>query len=264
MGKNPRGKGHMNVVTDTGVDARVHPSPNHGPRAQDAPIDMLVLHYTGMESAELALQRLCDPRTEVSAHYFVYEDGTILQCVPEARRAWHAGRSFWKGEIDINSRSIGIEIVNPGHEFGYRPFPESQIDAVVRLSKDVCLRHDVLPWMVLAHSDIAPDRKEDPGEKFPWNRLAEAGVGLYVDPHAIVAGLLMQEGDRGQPVEALQSMLGLYGYNVDINGVFDEKTRHAVKAFQRHFRQEKVDGVADHSTIETLNLLLRRLPTFSV
>lgn len=254
----------MSVATDTGVKATVHPSPNHGERAQGAPIDMLVLHYTGMQSAEGAVQRLCDPRSEVSAHYLVYEDGTILQCVPEARRAWHAGRSFWKGEKDINSRSIGVEIVNPGHEFGYTAFPDAQIEALVPLLRDICQRHDILPWMVLAHSDIAPERKEDPGELFPWNHLAQAGVGLFVEPHPIVAGLLMQEGDTGQPVEALQSMLGLYGYDIDINGVFDTKTTHVVTAFQRHFRQDKVDGVADHSTIETLNSLLRELPSFSV
>nr|WP_319383151.1 N-acetylmuramoyl-L-alanine amidase [uncultured Roseibium sp.] len=254
----------MSVDTDTGVAARVHPSPNHGERAPGAPIDMLILHYTGMRSAEEALQRLCDPRAEVSAHYLVHEGGEILQCVPEARRAWHAGRSFWKGETDVNSRSIGIEIVNPGHEFGYRAFPDVQIEAVAALAKDVCSRHDILPWMVLGHSDIAPDRKEDPGELFPWKRLAEAGAGLHAEPHPIVAGLLMQEGDRGQPVEALQSMLGLYGYDIDINGTFDAKTRHAVMAFQRHFRPEKLDGVADHSTIETLTSLLRKLPSFSV
>ncbi len=253
----------MSVATDTGVTARVHPSPNHGERAPGAPIDMLILHYTGMQSGDEALHRLCDPRAEVSAHYLVHEDGEILQCVPEARRAWHAGKSFWKGETDVNSRSIGIEIVNPGHEFGYRAFPARQIDAVAALAKDICRRHDILPWMVLAHSDISPERKEDPGELFPWKRLAEAGVGLYVEPHQIVAGLLMQEGDQGQPVEALQSMLGLYGYDIDINGTFDAKTRHAVTAFQRHFRPDKLDGVADHSTIETLTSLLRKLPSFS-
>ena len=127
----------MSVETDTGVKARVHPSPNHGERATGAPIDMLILHYTGMQSAEEALQRLCDPRAEVSAHYLVNEDGTILQCVPEARRAWHAGKSFWKGERDVNSRSIGIEIVNPGHEFGYREFSDKQIDAVSNLSQEI-------------------------------------------------------------------------------------------------------------------------------
>jgi len=252
----------MSVATDTGVKARIHPSPNHGRRVQGAPIDMVVLHYTGMPSAEAALQRLCDPGAEVSAHYLVDEDGSILQCVPESRRAWHAGASFWKGETDINSRSIGVEIVNPGHEFGYRPFPEAQIEAVIALVRDICRRHGIHPWMVLAHSDIAPDRKEDPGELFPWGRLSEAGIGLYVNPFPIEpAGLLMQEGDIGQPVEALQSMLALYGYNVDITGDFDSKTRQVVTAFQRHFRPEKVDGVADQSTIETLNALLRKLPS---
>ncbi|WP_428688552.1 N-acetylmuramoyl-L-alanine amidase [Roseibium sp.] len=253
----------MSVATDTGVKASVHPSPNHGPRAEGALIDMVVLHYTGMRNAEEALQRLCDPRAEVSAHYLVYEDGRILQCVPEARRAWHAGRSSWKGETDLNSRSIGVEIVNPGHEFGYRPFPDAQIEAVTALVGDICRRHAIAPWRVLAHSDIAPDRKEDPGELFPWSRLAEAGVGHYVPPVPLGSGLFMQEGDSGQPVEALQSMLALYGYDIAISGRFDEKTRFAVTAFQRHFRPEKVDGVVDQSTIETLNALLRKLPSLS-
>ncbi|MES0811250.1 N-acetylmuramoyl-L-alanine amidase [Roseibium sp. SCPC15] len=253
----------MSVATDTSVKARVHPSPNHGERADGARIDTVVLHYTGMQTAEAALQRLCDPRAEVSAHYLVYEEGTILQCVPEARRAWHAGRSSWKGETDINSRSIGVEIVNPGHEFGYRPFPEDQIEAVIALVSDICRRHGIAAWRVLGHSDIAPDRKEDPGELFPWDRLSDAGIGLYVDPFPIGTGLFMQEGDRGQPVEAVQSMLGLYGYEVNISGVFDEGTRNAVTAFQRHFRPEKVDGIVDQSTIETLNALLRKLPSLS-
>ncbi|MBO6893551.1 MAG: N-acetylmuramoyl-L-alanine amidase [Roseibium sp.] len=253
----------MSVTPDTGLKARVHPSPNHGERAENVPIDMVILHYTGMRTAEEALQRLCDPRAEVSAHYFIYEDGRILQCVPEARRAWHAGRSFWKGETDINSRSIGIEIVNPGHEFGYVPFPEPQIEAVTDLVTDICRRHAIPPWMVLAHSDVAPDRKEDPGELFPWNRLSDAGVALYVKPLRIDTGLFMQEGDTGQPVEAVQSMLALFGYGVEISGEFDEQTRLVVTAFQRHFRQDKVDGVVDQSTVETLNALLRKLPSLS-
>ena len=253
----------MIVATDTGVKARVHPSPNHGERARGAPIDMVVLHYTGMPTAEEALQRLCDPRSEVSAHYLVHQDGTILQCVPEARRAWHAGRSFWKGETDINSRSVGIEIVNPGHEHGYQPFPEAQIEAVTALARDVCDRHNIHPWMVLAHSDIAPDRKQDPGELFPWKRLAEKGIGLFVSPESQGGGVLMQQGDSGQPVEALQSMLALYGYELDITGDFDLKTRQVVTAFQRHFRPEKVDGIVDLPTIETLDALLRKLPSLS-
>ncbi|MEP3046288.1 MAG: N-acetylmuramoyl-L-alanine amidase [Roseibium sp.] len=249
----------MSVATDAGVKARVHPSPNHGERVPGAPIDMLVLHYTGMQSLSEALQRLCDPRAEVSAHYLIDEDGSITQCVPEVRRAWHAGKSFWKGETDINSRSIGIEIVNPGHEFGYRPFPDEQIDAVISLSRDICQRYGIHPWMVLGHSDIAPERKEDPGELFPWKRLSEAEVGLYVDPAPLESGIFMQEGDSGQPVEALQSLLGLYGYDVDISGNYDFKTRKAVEAFQRHFRSTQVDGVADQSTIETLHALLSKL-----
>ena len=251
----------MSVATDTGVMARVHPSPNHGARAAGTPIDMLVLHYTGMKTAQEALQRLCDPRSEVSAHYVVNEDGSILQCVPEARRAWHAGKSFWKGETDINSRSIGVEMINPGHEFGYRPFSEPQIKAVIDLCLDICRRHQIQPWMVLGHSDIAPSRKEDPGELFPWDRLAASGVGHFVQPEPLGSGLFMQEGEEGQPVEALQSMLALYGYGVDINGTFDERTRHAVVAFQRHFRPEKVDGIVDASTIQTLHHLLSKLPS---
>ncbi|WP_420414302.1 N-acetylmuramoyl-L-alanine amidase [Roseibium sp.] len=253
----------MSVATDTGVKARVHPSPNHGQRPDGAPIDMLVLHYTGMPTAQDALQRLCDPRAEVSAHYFVDEDGSILQCVPEARRAWHAGQSFWKGDTDINSRSIGVEIVNPGHEFGYRPFPDLQIDAVIALCLDICGRHKIDPWMVLAHSDIAPNRKEDPGELFPWARLAKAGVGHFVEPETIESGMMMQEGDQGQPVEAIQSMLALYGYDLDITGEFDGRTKQVVTAFQRHFRPAKVDGVIDESTIETLHRLLAKLPSLA-
>ena len=252
----------MSVKTDTGVPARLRPSPNHGERLNGASIDMLILHYTGMPTAEDALQRLCDPRAEVSAHYVVDEDGGILQCVPEARRAWHAGKSFWKGERDINSRSIGIEIVNPGHEHGYRAFPEPQIEAVLNLCNDICQRHAIMPWRVLAHSDIAPDRKEDPGELFPWAKLAANGIGHYVEPAPIVAGnIMMQEGESGQPVEALQSMLALYGYDVSVSGMFDAATRNAVTAFQRHFRPELVDGIVDQSTLVTLHQLLSALPS---
>lgn len=252
----------MSVKTDTGVPARLRPSPNHGERANGGTIDMLILHYTGMVTAEDAIQRLCDPRAEVSAHYVVDEDGSILQCVPEARRAWHAGKSCWKGDRDINSRSIGIEIVNPGHEHGYREFPEPQIEAVMDLCKDICQRHAIKPWRVLAHSDIAPERKEDPGELFPWARLAANGIGHHVEPAPVIAGnIMMQEGESGQPVEALQSMLALYGYDVDVSGIFDAATRFAVTAFQRHFRPMLVDGIVDQSTLVTLHQLLSALPS---
>lgn len=248
----------MGVKTDTGLPARLRPSPNHNERSGE--VSLLLLHYTGMTSGEEALQRLCDPRAEVSAHYVVDEDGTILQLVPESRRAWHAGRSYWKGERDINSRSIGIEIVNPGHENGYRPFPEAQVAAVIDLARDICARHAIAPQDVLGHSDVAPERKEDPGELFPWDRLALAGVGLWVDPEPVSGGRFFQQGDRGQPVEALQSMLALYGFEMPITGVFDARTRAAVAAFQRHHRRERVDGIADMSTITTLHRLLQNVP----
>ncbi|MTH97943.1 N-acetylmuramoyl-L-alanine amidase [Roseibium sp. RKSG952] len=251
----------MSVRTDTGVAARVHPSPNHGARAAGVPIDTLVLHYTGMKSAEDALRRMCDPASEVSAHYLVYEDGRIDQLVPESRRAWHAGKSCWKGERDINSRSIGVEIVNPGHDGGCPDYPGAQIEAVIGLCLDICARHAISPWRVLAHSDIAPDRKADPGEKFPWDRLAQAGVGLHVTPGDAGGGILMQEGEAGQPVEAVQSMLALYGYDVGVTGQFDRRTVLAVTAFQRHFRPARVDGIVDQPTVETLYALLSKLPS---
>lgn len=253
----------MSVVSDTRVKARVHPSPNHGERAENTKIDMLLLHYTGMESTEAALARLCDPRAEVSAHYLVDEAGGIVQCVPEARRAWHAGKSVWKGTTDINSRSIGIEISNPGHDGGYPAFPAVQIAAVIELAADICARHRIAPWHVLGHSDVAPERKMDPGEKFPWAKLAEHGIGHYVEPVPATAAILMQEGESGQPVEAIQSMLGLYGYRVTVTGQFDTTTRLAVTAFQRHFRPERVDGVVDASTVKTLHALLAGLPSLS-
>ncbi|NBN63358.1 N-acetylmuramoyl-L-alanine amidase [Pannonibacter tanglangensis] len=250
----------MSVKTDCGLAAKVHPSPNHNDRRPGAAIDMIVLHYTGMQDGESALQRLCDPRAEVSAHYLVEEDGAILQCVPEARRAWHAGTSFWKGETDINSRSIGIEIVNPGHAWGYRPFPPAQVEAVIALVADIAARHAIAPWRILAHSDVAPERKDDPGELFPWDLLAARGLVHHVPPVPVSGGRFFQEGESGQPIEALQSMLAIYGYNIRVSGVFDAQTAAVVRAFQRHFRPERVDGIADASTIATLHQLLTSLP----
>src|SRR4051812_42351812 len=155
------------------------PSPNFDARGPGTPVDILLLHYTGMQSGAAAVQRLCDPDAKVSAHYTVDEDGTVYAHVPEAKRAWHAGVSYWAGARDINARSIGIEIVNPGHEFGYRSFPDAQIEAVMSLSLDILSRHAVPPERVLGHSDVAPARKIDPGELFPWRALALAGIGLW-------------------------------------------------------------------------------------
>jgi N-acetylmuramoyl-L-alanine amidase len=250
----------MSQKTDTSLPARLRPSPNHNERPDGCRIDTLILHYTGMTSAEAAIRRLCDPRAEVSAHYLVEEDGALHQLVPEARRAWHAGVSFWQGARNLNDRSIGIEIVNPGHEFGYRAFPGAQIEVVAALCLDICRRHGIPAERVLAHSDIAPARKEDPGELFPWDALAHAGVGQWLEPEPISGGRFFQEGDSGQPVEALQSMLALFGYEVAIDGAYDTQTRLAVTAFQRHFRPERVDGVADMSTITTLHRLLQNRP----
>lgn len=231
-------------------------APSIEPRQLNRTPDMLILHYTGMESAERACAWLCNPASRVSCHYLVDEHGVITQMVGEEMRAWHAGQSSWEGETDSNSRSIGIEIHNPGHSLGYPHFPAEQMKAVIRLCRDIVSRHAIAPRRVLAHSDVAPLRKIDPGEKFDWAWLHREGVGHWVPPAAIDSGQFFQLGDRGQPVEALQSMLALYGYGIEINGEFDRPTHLVVKAFQRHFRQARVDGVADRSTIETLHRLL--------
>ena len=249
----------MTLTPDTPLARRVAPSPNHGPRQGTRP-DMLILHYTGMESGAAALARLRDPLGEVSAHYLVFEDGGIVQLVPEAARAWHAGAGAWKGVTDVNSRSIGIEIVHPGHAGGLPPYPEAQIAAVIALGRDIAERWGIPPERVLAHSDIAPERKEDPGETFPWLRLAEAGLGHCVPAAPLRDGRFFARGDSGQPVEALQAMFALYGYDVPVTGTFDTRTGAVVTAFQRHFRQARVDGVADSSTITTLRDLLAALP----
>ena len=243
---------------DSPVAARFAASPSHGERK--GPLDAIVLHYTGMASGAAALLRLCDPATEVSCHYFVAEDGGVLQLVPEARRAWHAGRSLWAGESDMNSRSIGIEIVNPGHAGGCPPFAGAQVEATIALCRDIAARHGIPPQRILAHSDIAPGRKQDPGEVFPWDTLHRAGVGHWTPPEKISGGRFLSPGESGQPVEALQAMLAMVGYGVVITGGYDAATKAVVEAFQRHFRPALVDGVADASTITTLRNLLASLP----
>lgn len=245
------------------AEAAIRPSPNFGERRDGKPVDILLLHYTGMETGQAAEDRLCDPESEVSCHYIVHEDGRIVQMVPETGRAWHAGASFWRGETDINSRSVGIEIVNGGHEYGLPGFPDGQIDAVTALAADILRRHGIAPHRVLAHSDVAPGRKRDPGELFPWDRLAGQGIGHWVGPAPVTGGRFFSTGDTGQPVEALQSMLAIYGYRTAVTGLYDENTAADVAAFQRHFRPARVDGVADASTIGTLHRLLTALPALS-
>ncbi len=253
----------MSLFTADYRAACVLPSPNHGERVDGVRPDMIILHYTGMPSEEGALAWLCSPESQVSSHYFVHEDGRVVQLVPEQRRAWHAGKSFWAGETDINSRSIGIEIANAGHPEGLPPFPDKQIEAVIELCRDCGRRLDIRPERVLGHSDVAPVRKVDPGENFPWGRLHAAGVGHFVEPVPISGGRFFQKGDSGQPIEALQSMLSLYGYDIDITGEYSDKTEGVIAAFQRHFRPALVDGVADMSTIETLHRLLSTLPRYT-
>jgi N-acetylmuramoyl-L-alanine amidase len=230
------------------------PSPNFEPRK--TPPDMIVLHYTGMPTGEAALARLRDPAAKVSSHYLVEEDGRVFRLVPEERRAWHAGISSWKGEHDINGRSIGVEIVNPGHEFGYRPFPDAQVASVIELLTDIRSRWTVEDGYIVGHSDVAPDRKDDPGELFPWKRLAEAGHGLWAEA-AAAPGAPLGEGEEGAGVFALQAGFTRLGYDCAPSGKFDAHTAAVVTAFQRHWRPDKVDGIADGETRARLIALLR-------
>ena len=242
---------------DTGLVSRVVPSPNQSDRRDGPRADILLLHYTGMQSSQAALERLCDPVAKVSSHYMVFEDGEIVQMVPETRRAHHAGVSFWAGDTDINSRSIGIEIANPGHDYGYPDYPEQQIDAVIALCRDIVVRNSIPADYVLAHSDVAPTRKQDPGEKFPWAKFYQSGVGLWVKPAPITDDAKpLKEGERSDAVAALQKDLAEYGYGVPNGGLYDELTKAVIAAFQRHFRTERIDGLPDTSTRETLRALL--------
>lgn len=236
--------------------AHVRPSPNHGERLR--PISALILHYTGMPTAQGALDLLCSPEAEVSAHYFVEEDGRVLQLVPESRRAWHAGKSAWAGETDLNSASIGVEIVHPGHADPH-PFAAPQIVSVAALGRDICARRAIAPQCVLAHSDIAVSRKIDPGEFFPWDELARLGLGHYTQPAPLGADSGPALGDADAPVAALQRALADYGYPAVETGVYDAATMEIVAAFQRHFRPARIDGRADASTRETLARLLAML-----
>jgi N-acetylmuramoyl-L-alanine amidase len=234
------------------------PSPNFDTRR--APPDMLVLHYTGMRTAEEAVTRLRDPEARVSAHYVVDEDGSILRLVAEERRAWHAGRGAWQGETDCNAAAIGVEIVNPGHEFGYRDFPDAQIDAVISLVSDIRTRWTIPDARIIGHSDLAPDRKQDPGERFPWKRLAGAGHGLWFDPapeRIAALGAPLAPGDDGIGVVVLRAGLHRLGYGLPPGGGYDEATRLTVEAFQRHWRPERVDGIADGETRARLVGLLQ-------
>jgi N-acetylmuramoyl-L-alanine amidase len=244
-------------VIGTALPHAIRFSPNSGERANNQKPTYLILHYTGMADAQKACDWLCDERSEVSSHYLVDEQGGIVQMVSEDKRAWHAGVSSWHGESDINSVSIGVEIQNRGHGDAYHDFPAAQMQAVADLCLDIITRHTIAPRNVLAHSDVAPGRKVDPGEKFDWSYLARSGVGNWVEPEPLGGGSFLQRGDSGDPVLALQGMLRMYGYGVDATGQFDARTKIVVEAFQRHFRPARVDGIADQSTVATLHKLLK-------
>lgn len=252
---SPWSAGAMKFFPDSSVVADVIPSANYGERRDGRAPDMIVLHYTGMADAESAVRRLTVAGTELSAHYIVHTDGRIIQCVPETLRAWHAGASSWARDTDVNSRSIGVEIVNGGHDYGLPDFPLRQVAAVIALCKGIMVRRNIAREHVLAHSDVAPGRKQDPGEKFPWQLLADSGVGLFVHPVKITAGPVLEIGSSGAEVQQLQEGLASYGYGVVASGHYDSSTKDVVAAFQRHFRQARVDGVADASTIATLREL---------
>jgi N-acetylmuramoyl-L-alanine amidase len=224
------------------------PSPNHDARPDGAAIDILVLHYTGMKTAEEALARLCDPAAKVSAHYTVDREGCVYDHVPEGRRAWHAGASFWAGEPNVNARSIGIELVNPGHEFGYVPFTDDQIAALIDLAQGILARHPIPARHVLGHSDVAPARKIDPGELFPWARLAEFGIGIWPAARSSQS----ERRVTGRPDFAAN--LARFGYGVP--PAVDVSLETVVTAFQRHFRPSCVDGVADLECEGILSALL--------
>lgn len=237
------------------------PSPNFGPRKGGAGPSILLLHYTGVETAAKAIAWLANPASEVSCHYVVDEAGRITQMVAEDKRAWHAGAAFWAGDTDINSCSIGIEIQNPGHAAGSPPYPSPQIAAVIALSRDIVARHGIRPERVLAHSDVAPARKIDPGEFFPWAELATARVGHWVEPEPLVPGDVgLGLGAIGGHVDDIRRKLADYGYGIAETGEFDLAMDFVVRAFQRHFRPARVDGRLDRSTIATLDALRAALP----
>jgi N-acetylmuramoyl-L-alanine amidase len=242
---------------DSTLAANVHPAANVEPRRAVARPRLLILHYTGMSSAAKAIDWLARAESGVSCHYVIDEAGVITQMVPERMRAWHAGVSCWRGERDINSHSIGIEIQNPGHADGYPDFSRRQMAAVIALGRDIVTRNGIAPDGLLAHSDVAPARKIDPGEKFNWAELARHGLGAWVRPSPIRAGDDgLGLGASGEAVRSAQALLTGYGYEVAVTGELDAATSKVLRAFQLHFRPRRIDGRLDRSTLLTLTRLI--------
>ncbi len=249
-------------VADSKCVDLIRSSANFEPRRLGVRPDILLLHYTGMKSAARAIDWLCRPESRVSSHYVIDEQGRVTQLVAEGARAWHAGVANWRGETDINSLSIGIEIHNPGHDDGYPDFPEAQMVRLEALCRDIVQRWQIAPERVLAHSDVAPRRKIDPGEKFDWERLHAAGVGRWVAPAPLDSrdgGLEL--GARAPEVIEAQQRLARFGYGVPMTGALDEETVIVLTAFQRHFRPARCDGRLDGSTLDTLQRLTKSVPT---
>jgi N-acetylmuramoyl-L-alanine amidase len=237
-----------------------HPSPNRNARRNGVRPDMVIIHYTGMKSAAAAIVRLCDVTAKVSSHYLIDREGMTLRMVPEEARAWHAGVSSWHGDSDINSRSIGIELVNPGHAHGYVDFPPAQMKALLKLLEGIHKRHAILPGHLLAHSDVAPARKQDPGERFDWKGLARQGFGLWMETAPTKTGRVLEADATGPEIAALQRDFAAFGYGLPATGVYDLATQQVVEAFQRHWRRELVDGRADASSRDTLRRLMAVAP----
>lgn len=224
-------------------------SPNTNPRPGGAAIDLVILHYTGMEDGPSAIKRLRDPEARVSCHYVVEEDGRVFRLAPEDVRAWHAGVSSWAGITDVNSHSIGIEIVNGGHDFGLPDYPPAQIAALIDLLSDILDRRKLHPVRVIGHSDVAPARKDDPGEKFPWTQLHAAGVAIAPKLEEHSRHILYAPGVEDAGVAGVQQALAAIGYGVTVTGVLDDATQCVVRAFQRRFRQDRIDGALDLQTL---------------
>ena len=248
---------------DSFIVADVAPSPNFDERKDGRPPDMILLHYTGMQTGEAALERLCHAEpAKFPAITWSSRMAALCNACPRRGAPGTPANHPGLGETDINSRSIGIEIVNPGHEFGYSDFPLRQIAAVISLCRSIITRRGPISAdRILGHSDVAPARKQDPGEKFPWGLLSESGVGHWVRAAPLnLEGRGLKPGDRGDSVTRLQRTLRTYGYGLAETGTYDDATREVVTAFQRHFRQARVDGVADPSTLLTLRALIETRP----